>query len=182
VLPVPDARDDGPGTGATIRHDGVVACSSATVESDRWVPLMVEWDHDGLGLVRLVITDPRGGFVELCADPDSGVLCRFVVINLPPRVVREPEAAAVRSGSVPVLDRRMWPAEHDYDRAWSNNVDFRREMAYSVDADRFTVWISRGAVAEHLQAGSARIGVSSAGDLVSVDVPAQSIDEIWWED
>ena len=67
-----------------VRTVGVAASTGAVLETDRWVPLMLEWDcviSDAP--LNLFIKAPTHGFVELKIDPDTGALIGFVIIDLP---------------------------------------------------------------------------------------------------
>ncbi|MDO5082437.1 MAG: hypothetical protein Q4D89_03410 [Arachnia propionica] len=171
-------------TGAGVRTVGVAASTGTVIETDRWVPLMMEWDcviSDAP--LYLFIRDPADGFVELKIDPDTGALIGFVIIDLPQKDDRGRTLHGVPTKvGTPVVDRDMWPwkVTPDYREPAKRNVDMTLPLASSVDDDHLTVWIGEGQPEVNLTTGDVAVTIGRDGALLAISVPwPKESAELW---
>lgn len=145
------------------------------VASDHLIPLSIAWPVvlDDAPLY-LFVSDPRGGYVELKVDADTGALVGLVVIDLPSMIEREiPSEEAESTPGVPVLDVSLWPwrVTPDDREPLRRDIDLKQGLAYTLTADLCIVWFSRAVVDRFLVSGEVRVGISSADELVLVSTP-----------
>jgi hypothetical protein len=130
--------------------------------------------------LRLYITGASGGYVEMKLDPDSGALYEVVVVDLPPLVEREVEAAPVADRAVsPVLDRELWPwrITPDYREPMRRDIDITEELAYSRSSEVFSLLFSSSRVSSYLACENVKVGLSEDSELVSIVTPSPPIIE-----
>ena len=161
--------------GVRVLTVGVTASTGAVIETDWWVPLMLEW-HCIISdaPLNLFIKDPMYGFVELKIDPDTGALIGFVIIDLPHEDAQGRTLHGVHSeAGAPIVDRDMWPwkVTPDYREPAKRNLDMTLPLASSVHDDRLTVWIGDGQPEVNLTTEDVHVTIGRDGALLAISVP-----------
>lgn len=154
---------------------GVAASTGTVLATDRWVPLMLEWDCIISDTpLYLFIKDPTHGFVELKIDRDTGALIGFVIIDLPHEdgQGRTLHAVPSKPGS-PIIDRDLWPwkVTPDYREPANRDLDMTLPLASSVHDDRLTVWIGDGQPEVNLTTEDVTVTIGHDGTLLAIAVP-----------
>ncbi|QPL06037.1 MULTISPECIES: hypothetical protein [Actinomyces] len=171
-------------TGVVVRTVGVAPSTGTLIETDRWVPLMMEWDSViSDAPLYLFIREPADGFVELKIDPDTGALIGFVIIDLPQEDGRGRTLHGVPAkAGTPVVDRDMWPCKvtPDYREPAKRNVDMSLSLASSVDDNCLTVWIGEGQPEANLTTEDVAVTIGRDGALLAISVPwPKESAELW---
>lgn len=156
---------------------GEVACASATVEHDAWIPLNVSWWPRAQDQpLYLFLRNDDGLDVEFKVDRETGALVEVVVIGTPPAGwgdVTELGPAypnGVLTGKRPALDLSMWerPDEEPWDLNRSPVSLSVPEMVLQRGVHRLVLRVSPATPDRWLTCDAVAVGVSASGTLICV--------------